>query len=165
MATADRQRGKFDILYATTTDPASGTNTDKTDPTNYTRVGLLQDLGDEFTNETDTTVDRDTGTHEDAVATTQSSSIDVTCNVQRVDSGGSTGEDAGQLIIRDAAQNQDRVWWLINPEDSVGTTLTGLELVYGSGVVESFDYTRNQGDFKQFEASLTNKEQPTYQTA
>ena len=161
---ADRQRGQFDILYVTTTDPTSGTNTDPTDPANYTRVGLLQDLGDEFTNETDTTVDRDTGKHEDAVATTQSSSVDVTCNVQKSD-GGTPGEDAGQLIFRNAAQDQDRVWFLINPEDSGGSTRTGLELVHGSGVVESFSYTRNQGDFKQFESSLTNKEQPTYTTA
>ena len=156
----DRQRGKLDILYLAVSEPTAAT-----DPNDaaYTRIGLLQDLGDEFTNETDTTADRDTGTHEDAVTTTQSSGVDITCNVQKSD-GGTVREDIGQRSVRDAALAQTEVWWLINPEDDQGSTIAGLEGVHSNGFVESFSYTRNQGDFKQFEASLINRSAPSFFT-
>ena len=56
-----RQEGEFDILYATTTDP--GTTSARQDDTNYTRVGLLSDLSDEVSNDTQSTLDRASTQH------------------------------------------------------------------------------------------------------
>jgi len=157
-----RQEGEFDILYVTDTDPGSATA--RKDSSNYTKVGLLGDLSDELSNDTQSTLDRASSQHESIIYGQQSSSVDLTCNVQKEDSGGTTTEDAGQIILRDAAVNQDIVHWLIVPEDSSGTEITGLEGEYGASAVESISNTRNAGEFKQFEVSLTNRKQPSYYT-
>lgn len=158
-----RQEGEFDILYATTTDPGSASA--YKDSSNYTKVGLLGDLSDEQSNDTQSTLDRASTQHESVIYGQQSSSVTLTCNVQKDNDSGTTTEDPGQLILRDAAIDQDIVYWLIQPEDDQGSVITGLEGEYGSSVVDSVENTRNAGDFKQFDVSLTNREQPTYFTA
>jgi len=157
-----RQEGEFDVLYVATSEPST-----KTDPSDsaYTRVGLVDDLSDELSNEAQSTLDRDTDTHEDVSYGQQSSSASITANVQEEDDGGTTTEDAGQIDLRDAAIDQDIVFWLINPEDGDGNTVTGLDGVHAESIVESFNYTRNAGEFKQFEVDLTNRVQPTFFTA
>lgn len=158
----ERQEGEQDILYATTTDPGSA-SASKND-TNYTKVGLLGDLSDELSNETQSTLDRASSQHESVIYGQQSSSLDLTCNVQKENNSNTVTEDPGQIILRDAAINQNTVYWLIQPEDSNGNPVTGLEGEYGSSVVESISNTRNAGEFKQFDVSLTHREQPTYFT-
>lgn len=239
-----RQEGEFDILYYSRFEPTSG-GSPKENPSNYSRVGLVADESDEISNDVQSTLDRASSQHESVVYGQQSSSEDVTCNVQKnrgsegsvsgdptasstsqgdssitintdaddtvsLSSGdmitlgshdyhylirsslslgnsssgsvdiapkiqSATGggnvvsvvndrEDPVQLVIRQAALNQRRGWWLINPEDGSGNTQTGLEGVYGRGVVESISNTRDAGEFKQFEFSITNGIAPTYFT-
>lgn len=160
-----RQEGEFDILYASTTEPTGTPSPPEEEPSNYTRIGFVADLGDELSNEAQSATDRESSTHESVIYGTQSSGFTLTANTQEEDSGGTTGEDAGQLILRDAAIAQTIVYFLINPEDGSGTIVPDLEGVYGSCIVESFNYTRNAGEFKQFEVTCTNREQPTYFTA
>lgn len=157
-----RQEGEFDILYATTTDP--GTASARKDPANYTKVGLLGDLSDEESNETQSTLDRASTQHESVIYGQQSSSVDLTCNVQKDNASGTTTEDPGQIILRDASLNQNIVHWLIIPEDDQGNSISGLEGKYGAAVLESVSNTRNAGEFKQFEVSMQNRKQPTYFT-
>lgn len=157
-----RQEGEFDILYVTTTDPGSASA--YKDDTNYTKVGLLGDLSDEESNDTQSALDRASTQHESVIYGQQSSSVTLTCNVQKDNDSGTTTEDPGQIILRDAALNQDIVYWLIQPEDSGGSIITGLEGKYGNSAIESVENTRNAGDFKQFDVSLTNREQPVYFT-
>lgn len=239
-----RQQGEFDIFYWSRFEPTSGTNP-KQNPGNYSRAGLMSDLSDEISNETQSTLDRASGQHESVIYGQQSSSEDLTFNVQESrDSGGSItndptvqaasqgassvtidtdtddevslsagdmitfgshdyhylvrssltlgvsssgsvdispklqtalgggnqvsivtdAEDPVQLVLRDSSLNQREGWWLINPEDGDGNTQTGLEGVHGRAVIESINNTRNTGEFKQFEASLTNQIAPTYFT-
>ena len=94
----------------------------------------------------------------------QSSSLSLTCNVQKENDSNTVQEDAGQILLRDAALTQDRVYFLIQPEDDTGSPLTGLEGVSGSGVADSISNTRNAGEFKQFDMSLTGGEQPNFFT-
>lgn len=156
-----RQEGEFDILYVADSEPT--TKSDTGDAA-YTRVGFVQDVGDELSNEAQSVTDRESSTHQSVIYGTQSSGFDITCSVKEESSGGTTEEDPGQIDIRDAALNQNQVWWIIEPEDGSGTTVTGLERAYGRSIVESFNYTRNAGDFKEFQASFTNKDAPTYET-
>lgn len=160
-----RQEGEFDILYVSTTAPSGTPSPPEEEPSKYTYVGFVADLGDELNNEAQSTTDRESTTHESVIYGTQSSGFTLTCNTQEEDSGGTTGEDSGQLVLRDAAVAQTIVYFLINPEDGNGSTVASLEGVYGSCIVESFNYTRNAGEFKQFEVTCTNREQPTYFTA
>lgn len=99
-----------------------------------------------------------------------SGSVDIAPRLQADIGGGNvvslktTGEDPVQLVLRDAAINQNEGWWLIHPEDGDGNAQTGLEGGHGRAIVEDFNYTRNAGDFKQFELSLTNKDTPSFFT-
>ena len=159
-----RQEGEFDILYVSTTAPSGTPSPPEEEPSKYTRVGFVADLGDELNNEARSTTDRESTTHESVIYGTQSSGFTMTCNVQEESAADATEEDAGQIDVRDASINQTIVYWLIEPEDGNGTTVVGLERAYGSAIVESFSYTRNAGEFKQFETTFTNREQPTYET-
>jgi len=156
-----RQEGENDVLYATTSDPGSG---NYKDPNNYKKVGLLSDLSDEVSNETQSTLDRASTQHESVIYGQQSSSVDFTCNVQKEDSSGTTQEDQGQIEVRDAALNQDVLHYLVLPEDDQGNKISGLEGEYGAVVLESITNTRNAGEFKQFEASGAGRKQPTFFT-
>jgi len=240
-----RQEGEFDILYWSRFEPTTGTDP-KQDPANYSRVGLLGDLSDEVSNETQSTLDRASSQHESVIYGQQSSSIDITCNVLKSrDSGGSITndptidgaqsqedqtidistdaddeidvsdgdviaisghdhfylvrsslnlgngasntvdiapklqsdlsggetvslksdtEDPVQLVIRESATQQRGGWFLVYPEDDNGNALTGLEGEHGRVALDSFNYTRNAGEFKQFEASGTGQQQPTFFT-
>jgi len=157
-----RQEGENDVLYATTTDPGSASA--RKDPSNYTKVGLLSDLSDEVSNETQSTLDRASTQHESVIYGQQSSSVDFTCNVQKENSSGTTTEDPGQIVVRDAALNQNVMHYLVLPEDDQGNKITGLEGEYGAVVLESITNTRNAGEFKQFEASGAGRKQPTFFT-
>jgi len=157
-----RQEGENDVLYVTTTDP--GSTSARKDPSNYTRVGLLADLSDDISNETQSTLDRASTQHESVIYGQQSSSVDFTCNVQKEDSSGTTTEEPGQIIVRDAAVDQDVLHYLVLPEDDQGNKISGLEGEYGAVVVESISYTRNAGEFKQFEASGAGRKQPSFFT-
>lgn len=239
-----RQEGEFDILYVSLYEPTDGTNP-KQDPANYSRFGLLADLSDEISNDTQSTLDRASTQHESVIYGQQSSSETLTANVQKEDGAGSvTGdpsadgaqtagaksldvttdtddeitlsdgdlftlgshdydyratsslnlgnsasgtvdieprlqadigggnvisirdkaEDPANLAVRDAAVNQDQIWILIYPEDENGNAQTGLEGVHVRSVIDSLENTRNSGEFKQLDFSLTNKIQPNYFT-
>ena len=156
-----RQEGKFDVLYVSATDPASGTGTNpEQQASNYTRVGLLDGLSNSLSNDTNSTIDRDSKTHQDVVASVQSSEVTITANVLK-EASGTTGIDDGHVLVRDAAYNQDDLFWLIQGEDGSGTPVTDLEGVYGKSLVTDYEVTRDAGDFKQFDSTFTNKEQPT----
>jgi len=239
-----RQEGEFDILYWSRFEPTSGSNP-KQNPANYSRVGLVDDLSDELSNEAQSTLDRASDQHESVIYGQQSSSASLTANVQdERDAGGTitgdptvqsapqgdqsvtidtdsddsitlndgdiftfgshdfhyiarssldlgnsssgsvdiapklqsglgggnlvslqpTSEDPVQLVIRDSGVSQRKGWWLIHPEDGDGNAQTGLEALWGLSIVESFNYTRNAGEFKQFEVDLTNKQAPSFFT-
>lgn len=88
-----RQEGEFDVLYWSRFEPTSGTDP-KQNPDNYSRVGLLADLSDEISNDTQSTLDRASSQHESVVYGQQSSSESLTFNVQKTRSqGGSTAGD------------------------------------------------------------------------
>lgn len=158
----ERQEGEFDILYVTTTDPGSASA--RKDESNYTKVGLLADLSDDMDNDIQSTLDRASTQHESVIYGQQSSSLDATANVQKENSSNTVQIDPGHKILRDAAVNQTIVHWLVQPEDSGGTEITGLDGQYGAGAVESISNSRNAGEFKQFDFSITNRKQPTYFT-
>lgn len=238
-----RQEGEFDILYVSRFEPTSGTDP-KQDPANYSRFGLLADLSDEVSNDTQSALDRASSQHESVIYGQQSSSETLTANVQKTDGGGSVtndptansatagdksltistdsddeitlsdgdlftlgshdyhykatsslslgnstsgsvdiaprlqedigggnvvsirgdAEDPVNLMVRDVAVEQDELWLLIYPEDGSGNAQTGLEGVHVRGALESVENTRNSGEFKQFDASITNEIQPNYFT-
>jgi len=84
-----RQEGEFDILYWSRFEPTTGTNP-KEDPANYSRLGLVGDLSDEISNETQSTLDRASTQHESVIYGQQSSGVSITANVQKTrDEGGS----------------------------------------------------------------------------
>jgi len=157
-----RQEGENDILYVSTSDP--GSTSARKDSTNYEKFGLLSDLSDEVSNETQSTLDRASTQHESVIYGQQSSSVDATANVQKENDSNTTTEDPGQILVRDAAMDQDIVHYLIQPEDDGGTPVTGLEGEYGAFVVESISNTRNAGEFKQYEISGQGRKQPSFFT-
>jgi len=154
-----RQEGEYDILYVTDSAPTTAT-----DSSEYTRVGLLADLDTSLSNDAQSALDRDSSQHESVIYGQQSSAVNATVNVQEETDGGSVEEDSGHILLRDAALNQDMVFYLVVPEDDTGTEISGLELEYGSFVVEEFSRTANSGEFKQYDISGTGREQPTFET-
>jgi len=157
-----RQEGEYDILYATTTDP--GTDTARKDPANYTRVGLLSDLDTSLSNDAQSALDRDSSQHESVIYGQQSSAVNATVNVQEENESGTTTEEPGHVLLRDATLNQDVVHYLIQPEDDTGSAITGLDGEYGAFVVEEFNRTSNSGEFKQYDISGAGRKQPTFFT-
>jgi len=156
-----REEGELSVIWATTTDPSTQTGTDpEQDETNYTRVGLVADLSNALENETNSAADRDSADHQDIVLGVQSSNVSLTCNVQQEDSGGTAGEDAGTLILRDAAYDQTQIYWLIVPYEN-SSQVTGLEGVYSSGYVTSVEKTRDFGEFAQYSLEIENREKPS----
>jgi len=87
-----RQEGEFDVFYWSRFEPTSGTDP-KQNPDNYSRVGLLADLSDEISNETQSTLDRASSQHESIIYGQQSSSESLTCNVQKARGDGSLSGD------------------------------------------------------------------------
>lgn len=157
-----RQEGEFDVLYATTTDPGSATA--RKDTTNYTKVGLLSDLDTSLSNDAQSALDRASSQHESVIYGQQSSAVNATVNVQKDNDSGSTTEDPGHVLLRDATVDQDVVHYLIQPEDSSGSAITGLDGEYGAFVVEDFSRTSNSGEFKQYDFSGAGRKQPTFFT-
>jgi len=239
-----RQEGEFDILYWSRFEPTSGTDP-RQNPANYSRVGLLADLSDEVSNDTQSTLDRASTQHESVIYGQQSSSASLTCNVQKTrtedatlsgdptvssasagvntltvntdtddsidlssgdmiglgshphhyivrsslslsasssgtidiaprlqeDIGGGNnvsikeqGEDPVQQVLKESANSQRNGYLLIVPEDDTGAVVSGLEGVHARSVIESISTSRNAGEFKQLDVSVTNKIAPTYFT-
>lgn len=153
-----RQEGEFDFLYVAASKP-----TDRETTAGYTKVGLLSDLDSSVSNDAQSALDRASSQHESVIYGQQSSVVNGTVNVKK-EEGGTTAEDAGQVLLRDAAVDQDNIFYLIMPKDEDGNNISGLEAEYGSFVVEDFSRTANSGEFKQYDFSGAGREQPSFFT-
>jgi hypothetical protein len=146
--------GKEVILYVSDSEPASAT-----DESNYTRAGLVADLTPvELENEEIEAVDRDDGAHDAPVYGTQSSSWSCTANSLKEDDTGTVGIDAGHKLVRDAALNQDPVYFLMKP------STTDLEMVHGRSLLTNYSEQADTGSVKTWEVQATNVGKPTFDT-
>lgn len=153
----ERIQGKRYTLYVTTTDPSTVKGSDpEHDPSNYTKVGKVVNLNPSSSWSPISISDRDSGAVVDELPDELTVGLDVTVNVQREDSAGSVGEDAGHDILIDAhdPDNQDVVYWLINPEDPQETTITGMNGVYSRGRVLDWSPGFDMGSAAQYSFTL-----------
>jgi hypothetical protein len=145
--------GKEPELYVSTSEPTS-----PTESTEYDRAGLIVDLTPiELENEEISAVDRDDGAHDSPVYGTQNSSWQLTANALQEDTSGTVGPDVGQTMIRDAALNQNRIYWLIEPPPD-------LDGWHGQSIITNYNETANTGDVAQYDASFANVGAPTSYT-
>lgn len=139
--------GNEEILYVTDSDPAAG----PTDPTNYTKVGLL--VSNPFSGDAEEieAVDKVSSRFSSSLAGTAGYSIEVEANRPAV-------VDAGQKLLRDAWTGGTNLWWLIS------TNTTGDEAKHGEAAVTSYGEPSPTDDHATVTATLSGQGAPTFVT-
>ena len=136
--------GNDEILYVSDTQPATAT-----DPSGYTKVGLLTNNPFSGDAEEITAADKEASGFTSSLSGTRSYSVDVEANRKHDD-------DAGQAIFRDAWLNGGTIYWLIT------TNVAGDMAKHGAASVTSYGEDSGNDSYATCSGTLSGQGAPTF---
>lgn len=145
--TQGRFEAKEELFYVTKTPPSTAT-----DPSGYTRVGLVTTWNFTQTAEQINAVDKDAAGWQSAILGTRSYTVNVGCNRK----GDGTMFDEGQDVIDEL--DGETVYWLKTSNEA------GDKCWHGQAVVSNVEIASDAGNLGTITFTLTGQGQPTVTT-